>query len=77
MKNGGVVTVSMDYPRGSMRNPLTDRELLDLFKKWTSSALSLERAEDIAEKVLSLETIDDIVQVTSMLRLKQDNHPLA
>jgi 2-methylcitrate dehydratase PrpD len=67
LKNGKVHKRRVDYARGTIKNPMTQKELQDKFRGLASRAIASDRAEKIIETVMGLEGMDDITGLVSLL----------
>ena len=52
-----------DYPKGDPENPLEDREVIEKFKTLTKGMIPLPKAEEIIERVMNLEDMDDVAKL--------------
>ncbi|MGH8811228.1 MAG: MmgE/PrpD family protein [Advenella sp.] len=68
MKDGKKYSAQVDYPKGSIQNPMTDAELRAKFDSLVIPVLGTERAALIAEKVSSIETCKHIGELMSLLQ---------
>ncbi|MBE0478102.1 MmgE/PrpD family protein [Candidatus Aerophobetes bacterium] len=59
-RDGKKYRASVDYPRGSPQNPLSQEELEEKFKELAGKVLSPARIETLLKKVRSLEQIHDM-----------------
>ena len=59
-KDGQKYRLRVDYPRGHVRNPMTDEEIIDKFRSMTSKYMSNEQMNQITDTVFGLDNLDDI-----------------
>ncbi len=59
-RGGDIFEASCHYPKGEPQNPLTSEELLEKFLSLTENIIPPSRAEEIAHKVLHLESVTDV-----------------
>ncbi|MCL2834614.1 MAG: MmgE/PrpD family protein [Treponema sp.] len=67
MKNGLEYTGERQYPIGSPMEPLTDKQMKDLFAKFSAKMFSPQNCEKIAGMVLNLENLNDIDELMDLL----------
>ena len=72
LKNGEVYKKRVDYAKGTINNPLTLEELKDKFRGLTNPVLSSERTEKIIETLMTLEEIENISRLLSLLTVKKE-----
>lgn len=68
MQDGQEYTAQVDYPKGSIQNPMTDAELRAKFDSLVAPVLGSERAALIADKVAAIETCTNIRELMSLLQ---------
>ena len=68
LTDGKVLDIQEKYQKGHRNNPLTPEEFADKFRGLASAALSQEKAEEVIKTVNRLEELEDIAQLTSLLR---------
>ncbi|MFM0501427.1 MmgE/PrpD family protein [Paraburkholderia caffeinilytica] len=66
MDDGSAYVSQVDYPKGSIQNPMTDQELRGKFDDLSGPVLGRARASEIAALIDRLETCED---VTALMRL--------
>jgi len=59
-KDGQKYRLRVDYPRGHVRNPMTDEEIIHKFRSMTSKYMSNEQMNQITDTVFGLDNLDDI-----------------
>lgn len=67
MKDGAEYESQVDYPKGSVQNPMTDAELKDKFRTLAQLRVSSNKAQKIINKVQSLDEVNDMAEVCSLL----------
>jgi 2-methylcitrate dehydratase PrpD len=66
-RDGRIYSTSIDWPKGSRRNPFTREELIDKFNRWTESSLSEVQRQRVCEMVFNIENVPDIRLLTAQL----------
>ena len=66
LKDGRTFTSQIDYPKGSIQNPMSDAELLAKFMSLASPVIGAARAASLAKSVMSVEKCPD---VSALLKL--------
>ena len=66
-KDGKVRTANIEYPKGEPENPLTETELQHKFMTNTVGVLGQSKAEELRERLLHLEEVQDISALTCLL----------
>lgn len=59
-KDGSKYASQVDYPKGSIENPMTPEERRNKFQRLSSGILDEERQKRVEERVFEMETIEDI-----------------
>ena len=68
LKDGRVLTSQVDYPKGSIQNPMTDGELRAKFDSLAGPVIGAKRAATLAEQVMDLEklkSVGELMKLTS------------
>jgi 2-methylcitrate dehydratase PrpD len=60
LKDGRRLDATSEYPKGDPENPLSERELITKFKGLTEGTLPSSQADAIVDRVMSLESIDNV-----------------
>lgn len=68
--SGGCYRSKITNPRGDPRNPLSDKELLDKFRRLAKRSISLEAAERVIEAVKMLEKYSNLVELNNFFSKK-------
>ncbi len=63
LKDGRRLKGATDYPKGDPENPLSEEELIMKFKNLTAGALPSARASAIIDRVLRLESLNDVSEL--------------
>jgi 2-methylcitrate dehydratase PrpD len=66
LKDGRTFTSQIDYPKGSIQNPMNDAELLAKFTSLASPVVGAKRAAALADAVMNIEKCTD---VSALLKL--------
>ena len=66
LNDGSTFTSQIDYPKGSIQNPMNDQELLGKFTSLASPVIGAKRAATLADAVMSVEKCAD---VSALLKL--------
>lgn len=72
MRDGQEYNAQVDYPKGSIQNPMTDAELRVKFDSLVTPVLGAECAALIAEKVAGIETCTNIRELMALLQPTAD-----
>jgi 2-methylcitrate dehydratase PrpD len=67
LKDGKTYQEQVDYAKGSIQNPMTQEELANKFRGLVSTILPARRVEAVIQTVDSLEDLDDINRLASLL----------
>ncbi len=59
LKGGRTLSSQVDYPKGSIENPMSEREMSAKFESLAGPAIGAKRAAALAETVLDLEKVPD------------------
>jgi 2-methylcitrate dehydratase PrpD len=60
LNDGRTFTSQIDYPKGSIQNPMSDQELLGKFTSLASPVIGVKRAEALAGAVMEIEKCSDV-----------------
>lgn len=66
-KDGREFEMQMDYPKGDPREPMTEEDLDTKFRSLASCCMSGKRMDDIKKAVFSLEEVQDLSDLMSLL----------
>jgi 2-methylcitrate dehydratase PrpD len=67
MTDGARYVSQVDYPKGSIQNPMSDQELRAKFDSLAEPVLGAARAKQVAEMVASIETCTDVGTLMRLL----------
>jgi 2-methylcitrate dehydratase PrpD len=67
LRDGSTREAFVDHPRGGIKYPLTNREIVEKFRTLTTSVVATERAGEIEHAVLALDELDDAAELVSLL----------
>jgi 2-methylcitrate dehydratase PrpD len=68
--DGKTFTSQIDYPKGSIQNPMSDTELLGKFKSLGEPVIGAARAAKLAEAVMSIEKAANVSTVLKLMAKK-------
>ncbi len=66
-KEGRTYRIRVDNPRGHVRNPMRDEEIVQKFRGTASQYMTNRQMEQITEAVFELDRLDDIGKLNSLL----------
>jgi 2-methylcitrate dehydratase PrpD len=66
LRDGRTVTSQVDYPKGSIQNPMTDDELRAKFDSLAGPVIGAKRAAALAEQVMALEKVRDVRELMKL-----------
>lgn len=69
MNNGEQFTSQVDYPKGSIQNPMSEQELRGKFDSLVIPVLGEQRAQQIADMVKQIENCKNIKELMSLLQV--------
>jgi 2-methylcitrate dehydratase PrpD len=67
LKDGSTYTSQVDYPKGSIQNPLTPEDRRAKFKKLSSGILDEEKQRNVEERIYELEKMKDITELFDLV----------
>jgi 2-methylcitrate dehydratase len=67
LKDGRSVSTRVDYPRGHVRNPMTDDEVVEKFTDTASAYMDRAAIDRLVETVWRLDKLEDIGELTSLV----------
>ena len=70
LKDGRKFTAQIDYPKGSIQNPMNDHELLVKFTHLATPVISAKRAAALADAVMRIENCNDVSAVLKLTAKK-------
>lgn len=66
--SGQCYRTTVTRPKGDTKNPMSDQELVEKFKRLATRSISLEAAESVKEAVKKLEDIPDLTELVQLFR---------
>jgi 2-methylcitrate dehydratase PrpD len=72
MSNGRKLTSQVDYPKGSIQNPMSDAEIRTKFDSLATPVIGAARAAQLAELVDDLEKCSDIVGLMRLTAVRKN-----
>jgi 2-methylcitrate dehydratase len=63
----------VEYPLGHPRNPMSDRDVEDKFRRLAAGQLARTHARKVIDSVWRLDDLKDIGTLTSLLRMKRES----
>ena len=67
MKDNTEYKAQVDYPKGSLENPMTDQEHENKFRMLAAHVLPIQKIDQVIQIVNKLEGVQDISQITRLL----------
>jgi 2-methylcitrate dehydratase PrpD len=67
MKDNTEYKAQVDYPKGSLENPMTEEEHMNKFRMLASQVLSAHKIDQVASTVNKLDEVSDISHLTKLL----------
>lgn len=67
LKGGKKLAKTVDFPRGTPENPLSDKQLLQKYRSCARSVLSEKATKELQELLLNLEKVEDIGKLANIL----------
>lgn len=67
MKDNTEYQAQVDYPKGSLENPMTDQEHENKFRMLAAHVLPIQKIDQVIQIVNKLEGVQDISQITRLL----------
>jgi len=68
LNDGSILSNSVEYPKGSPRNPLTDEELSAKFVRLATHVINEETARTAVTMINRLEKIEEVSELTRLIR---------
>ena len=66
LKGGRRVAAQVDYPKGSIQNPMSEAEMQAKFDSLATPVIGPKKAASLAEQVLNLEKVGDVAELISL-----------
>lgn len=70
LRGGDLLTSQVDYPKGSIQNPMTDREMRAKFESLAGPVIGTKRAGALADAVMELEKVNDVSALLKMTAVR-------
>jgi 2-methylcitrate dehydratase PrpD len=71
MRGGRRFTSQVDYPKGSIQNPMTDAEMRAKFESLAAPVIGAKRAAALAEQVMALEKAGDVSELMKLTAVRE------
>jgi 2-methylcitrate dehydratase PrpD len=65
---GKTYVASVNHPKGTVRNPMSEEEQINKFKGMAQTVLGSERTEELVHEIRNLEKVKDVIEITDLLR---------
>ena len=75
MSDGTTLTEVVEFPRGHARNPLTDAELEEKFRKLVTPRYGAARTEELLQSLWRLDKVEDVGKVVRLFDLPESEWP--
>jgi 2-methylcitrate dehydratase len=72
-RSGKEYVQQVEYPLGHPRNPMSDRDVEDKFRRLAAGQLARTHARKVIDSVWRLDDLKDIGTLTSLLRMKRES----
>jgi 2-methylcitrate dehydratase PrpD len=66
LRDGRTLTSQVDYPKGSIQNPMSDEEMRAKFDSLAVPVIGEKRASSLAERVMDVENVADVSELTRL-----------
>lgn len=70
LRDGAKLTSQVDYPKGSIENPMSDKEMLGKFESLAGPLLGASRARRLADQVMDLERVRDASELMKLTAVR-------
>lgn len=70
MRDGRTLTSQVDYPKGSIENPMSEDELHSKFESLAGPVIGPKRAASLAEQVMALEKVSDVSDLMKLTAVR-------
>ena len=68
LRDGRVLVSQVDYPKGSIQNPMNDAEMRSKFESLAVPVIGEARARELADQVQNLEKVASVRQLLELAR---------
>ena len=69
LRDGRTLTAQVDYPKGSIQNPMTDEEAQAKFNSLAAPVIGEKKAAQLAEQAMGLEKVRDLGELMKLTRV--------
>jgi 2-methylcitrate dehydratase PrpD len=70
LRGGRKLTAQVDYPKGSIENPMSDEEMRSKFESLANPVIGEKRARALAEQVQDLERVADVSELLKLTSVR-------
>jgi 2-methylcitrate dehydratase PrpD len=70
LKDGRTLTSQVDYPKGSIQNPMSDEEMRAKFQSLAVPVIGEKRAAALADQVQDLEKVSDVSELMKLTKVR-------
>lgn len=70
LRGGRQLTSQVDYPKGSIQNPMTEQEMQGKFESLAGPVIGAKRAQALAAAVMDIERVPDVSTVLKMTAVR-------
>jgi len=70
LRDGRTLEAQVDYPKGSIRNPMSEAEMRAKFDSLAGPVIGARRAATIAEQVMDLEKVRDVSELMKLTAVR-------
>jgi 2-methylcitrate dehydratase PrpD len=70
LRNGRKLASQVDYPKGSIQNPMSDAEMRGKFDSLAGPVIGEKRAAALAEQVMALEKVGDVSELMKLTAVR-------
>jgi 2-methylcitrate dehydratase PrpD len=71
LNNGEKYTSQVDYPKGSIQNPMNDSERWDKFQQLSGPILDEDKQKKVQDMVFEMEKVKDVSELLTLLTGKE------
>ena len=70
MRDGRKLASQVDYPKGSIQNPMSEAEMRGKFDSLAVPVIGAKRAAALAEQVMALEKVRDVSELMKLTAVR-------
>ena len=70
VRGGRKLASQVDYPKGSIQNPMTEAEMRGKFDSLAVPVIGAKRAAALAEQVMALEKVRDVSELMKLTAVR-------